>query len=206
MTQQVSHRSIKCQSRLWSQRGTKINGSHAAGELGRNPVSKHQIQPEYGDEQADAGRNCRTRLARPNSQARTETGEISIFPVQLTTSRTGNLTRLIHTLAICVTIHHSDNPLLRPTGIKIATKSYATLQAMAPTNIKTVPETPLLHIESSLDRLGLLSPTHDQRSQQQSGQITFCNQFLSTSPCFSRPHIVQKQRKLNYRGPWWWRP
>ena len=24
-------------------------------ELGRNPVSKHQIQPEYGDEQADAG-------------------------------------------------------------------------------------------------------------------------------------------------------
>ncbi|CAN0409356.1 unnamed protein product, partial [Ascophyllum nodosum] len=29
---------------------------------------KHQIQPEYGDEQADAGRDCRTRLARPNSQ------------------------------------------------------------------------------------------------------------------------------------------
>ena len=30
----------------------------AAAELGRNPVSKHQIQPEYGDEQADAGRDC----------------------------------------------------------------------------------------------------------------------------------------------------
>ena len=28
-----------------------------------------------------------------------------IFPVQLTTSRIGNLTRLIHTLTICVTIH-----------------------------------------------------------------------------------------------------
>ena len=27
----------------------------AAAELGRNPVSTHQIQPEYGDEQADAG-------------------------------------------------------------------------------------------------------------------------------------------------------
>ena len=27
----------------------------AAAELGRNPVSKHQIQPEYGDEKADAG-------------------------------------------------------------------------------------------------------------------------------------------------------
>ena len=25
----------------------------AAAELGRNPVSKHQIQPEYGDEQRD---------------------------------------------------------------------------------------------------------------------------------------------------------
>ena len=31
----------------------------AAAELGRNPViSKHQIQPEYGDEQAGAGRDC----------------------------------------------------------------------------------------------------------------------------------------------------
>ena len=29
----------------------------AAAELGRNPVSKHQIQPECGDEQADAGRD-----------------------------------------------------------------------------------------------------------------------------------------------------
>ena len=29
----------------------------AAAELGRNPVSKHQIQPEYGDGQADAGQD-----------------------------------------------------------------------------------------------------------------------------------------------------
>ena len=27
----------------------------ATAEIGRNPVSKHQIQPRYGDEQADAG-------------------------------------------------------------------------------------------------------------------------------------------------------
>ena len=92
VTQQVSHRPIKCQSRLWSQRGTKVNGSH-----------------------------------------------------------------------------HGDNPLLRPTGIQITTKSYAALQAMAPTNIKTVHQTSLLHIESNLDRLGMLSPTHDQRSQQKTG-------------------------------------
>ena len=37
--------------------------------------------------------------------------------------------------------HHGDNPLLTPTGIQIATKSYATLQAMAPTNGKTVHQT-----------------------------------------------------------------
>ena len=48
-----------------------------AAEIGRNPVSKHQIQPEYGDEQPDAGRDCRTRLARANSQARTRTGKYS---------------------------------------------------------------------------------------------------------------------------------
>ena len=95
VTQQVSQRPIKCQSRLRSQRGTKINGSH-----------------------------------------------------------------------------HVDNPVLRPTRIQIATKIYATLQAMAPTNVKTVHQTPLLHIESNLDRLGLFSLTHDQRSQQQSEQIT----------------------------------
>ena len=58
MTQQVNRRPTKCQSRLWSQRGTKVNGSH-----------------------------------------------------------------------------HGDNPLLRPTGIQIATKSYETLQAMAPTRM-----------------------------------------------------------------------
>ena len=100
VTQQVSHRPIKCQSRLWSQIGTKVNGSH-----------------------------------------------------------------------------HGDNPLLRPTGIQIATKSYAALEAMAPTNTKTVYQTSLLHnIESNLDRLGMLSPTHDQRSQQKTGKIT-PNQF-----------------------------
>ena len=34
-----------------------ISYMDAAAELGRHPVSKHQIQPEYGDEQADEGRD-----------------------------------------------------------------------------------------------------------------------------------------------------
>ena len=51
----------------------------AVAELGRNPVilSKRQIQPEYGDDQADAGRDCGTHPARPNSQARMGAGEYS---------------------------------------------------------------------------------------------------------------------------------
>ena len=52
----------------------------AVAELGRNPVIKHHIHPEYGDEQADAGRDSQTRLARPDSQARTRTGENIYFP------------------------------------------------------------------------------------------------------------------------------
>ena len=118
VTQQVSHIPIKCQSRLWSQRGTKVNGSH-----------------------------------------------------------------------------RGDNLLLRPTGIQIATKSYATLQAMAPTNIKTVHQISLLHIEGSLDRLGLLLPTYDQRSQQQNGQLTLQPVLISKSKFLKATHRT-KIRKI----------
>ena len=79
----------------------------AVAEIGRNPVSRHQIQPEYrmDNEQAGAGRDCRTRLARPNCQAQTGRQEILFFPVQLTTSRISNLTRLIHILLYAMIIH-----------------------------------------------------------------------------------------------------
>ena len=75
----------------------------ATVELGRNPVSKHQIQPEYGDEQADAGRLNPSRETKFSGTH--EDRGISIFPVQLTTSRIGNLTRLIHTLLYVMIIH-----------------------------------------------------------------------------------------------------
>ena len=115
VTQQVSHRPIKCQSRLWSQRGTKVNGAH-----------------------------------------------------------------------------HGDNPLLRPTGIQIATKSCAALQAMAPTNIKTVHQTSLLHIKSNLDRLGMLSPPHDQqRSQQKTGNITLQSVLINKSKFLKATHCAE---------------
>ena len=56
----------------------------AAAELGRNPVSRYHIQVKYGDEQANAGRDCRTRLARPNSQAQMGTGK---YPLPQPTSK-----------------------------------------------------------------------------------------------------------------------
>ena len=53
----------------------------AAAVIERNPVSEHQIQPEYGNEQADAGPDCGTRPARLNYQAWTGTGnnQLSLF-------------------------------------------------------------------------------------------------------------------------------
>ena len=48
------------------------------------------------------------RLARPKFSGTNAEREIFIFPVQLTACRTGNLTRLIHTLAICGTIQQQS--------------------------------------------------------------------------------------------------
>ena len=52
----------------------------------------------YGDEQADAGRDCRTRLVGLSSQGRTETGKYSFSQFQLTSSKIGNHNRSIFLL------------------------------------------------------------------------------------------------------------
>ena len=73
----------------------------AAAEIVRNSMSKHQIQSECGEWAGWRG------TGRPNSLRETKFSgangdrEIFIFPVQLTTSMIGNLTRLILILAIC---------------------------------------------------------------------------------------------------------
>ena len=92
----------------------------AAAEIGRNPLSRHQIQPaEYGDEQADVGQDGRTCLARQNSQAQTGTGSILFLPVQLTTSRIGKLARLINTLLYVMTIYIFADNLLSMEELKV---------------------------------------------------------------------------------------
>ena len=50
VTQQVSHRPTKCQSRLWSLRGTKVNGSH------------HGVTTRYSDQQGSKSRQKVLRL------------------------------------------------------------------------------------------------------------------------------------------------
>ena len=66
----------------------------AVAETGRNPVSKHQIQPEYGLTVGGRSNLSReTKLSGAN-----EDREKFIFPVLLTTSGIGDLTRSIHSL------------------------------------------------------------------------------------------------------------
>ena len=52
-----------------------------------------------------------------------------------------------------------------------------------------------IHIESNLDRLGLLSPTHGQRSQQQSGQITL-QSVLNDKPKFLKATYCTRRRTI----------
>ena len=60
-------------NKLYCMGGNSVSKRHSALSVG----NELQIQPESGDEQADAGRDCRNRLARPNSQVRTRTGKSS---------------------------------------------------------------------------------------------------------------------------------
>ena len=78
----------------------------AAAEIGSNPRVGTRFSLRMENEQADAGQG------RPNPSRKAKLSgangdrELFIFPVNLTTSRIGNLTRLIHTL-LCVRAIHT---------------------------------------------------------------------------------------------------
>ena len=55
------------------------NEQHSLRKSGRDPVSKHKVQPECANEEADAGRDIRICLAGPKFQARTGTEIYSFF-------------------------------------------------------------------------------------------------------------------------------
>ena len=79
----------------------------AVSESGKNPVGKHHVY-SLSVENGWAGAE-RDGTAEPVSQGqllkRERDREIFIFPVQLTTDRIGNHTRLIHTLLKVMAIH-----------------------------------------------------------------------------------------------------
>ena len=102
-----------------------------------------------------------------------------------------------------VTTCYSD-----PTGIQIATKSYATLQAWhRPMVTKRFIKNLLYSISraASIDSDCCRLPTTSVLSNKSDKYVptSFDQQLI---PSFSRPHIVQKQGKLKYQGPWWGRP
>ena len=68
-------------------------------KAGGIPYVSTRFSLSMENDQDDAGRDGRTRLARPNSQARLGIGEYSFDLFQLTTSKTGDLTRLTHNSA-----------------------------------------------------------------------------------------------------------
>ena len=70
----------------------------ATPEIGRNPVSTHQIQPEYEECKEQLGTE-RLNPSRGTKFSGVNGGrEILIFPVELTTSTISNLTRLMDSL------------------------------------------------------------------------------------------------------------
>ena len=65
------------------------------------------------------------------------------------------------------------------------------LKKMAPTdNVNTFHQTSLLNIESNLDRVGLLSPTHGQRSLARRR-----SSFPPSSPNLVRTRLIERRRK-----------
>ena len=71
------------------------------------------------------------------------------------------------------------------------------LQAMAPSNVETVHQTSMFHIESNPDRLGLLSPTHGKRSYQQSGQITLHSVLINKPKILKATYHTEIRKNEN---------
>ena len=70
----------------------------AVAEIWRNPVRKTKFSLSVENKQTDAGRDGRTRLAKPNSQARAGTGEKKSHFSDDHEQDCQPYTRLIHTL------------------------------------------------------------------------------------------------------------
>ena len=197
LTQQVSHTPLKCQSRSGPQRGTKVNGSHR----GDNPLLKPtRIHIAEQSLPCPTTREHRELIGVKTMSLCTN----GSFYCQECCQCFKNLNdKLKRRLSDPLHIHQTkssqviQNVFLAVRGLR-EDKSMHTLQWHRP--VKMVHQTSSLHIESNSDRVGLLTPTHGQCSQQQSGQITL-QSVLINMPNFSRPYVMQKSGKFKYGGP-----
>ena len=89
----------------------------------------------------EMGRLTATGLPKPSREAKflgaNADREKLIFPLQLTTCRMGNFTRLIHTLAICVTIHNvPEKPTVIPVNYIYRHRCFSTFSVLLVANPK----------------------------------------------------------------------
>ena len=82
VTQQVSPRPIKCQSRLWSQRGTKVNGSHHGDNPLLRPTGPNRDKKLCGSTSngTDQYQNGSSNLLTPYREQSRSTRNVVAYP------------------------------------------------------------------------------------------------------------------------------
>ena len=137
------------------------------------------------------GRLTRNRTAKPiwrHQIIRRERVQGNIrFPVQLTTSRIGELTRLMHTLlfkmALLRTIHTCMNRYVM---------RHSPVQGKTPTNVKSVYQISLFYTERNPDQLGRAAVAYKLSAHyQQSERVSFFND-QQHNPRFSKMSLCSK--------------
>ena len=163
MTQQIRRRLIKRQSRSWSQRGTKISGPHH----GDSPLLKPTgIQIAKKPMPGTSNREHRQLIHVKTMSMGTNCSFYYLECCQYFRTR---ITSCRKDCMICCSANkviESDKTNVLALGGLHEDKLCYILEAMVPTNVKTVLQTSLFHRESNLDRHGWLSPTRSRRSQQ----------------------------------------
>ena len=121
----------------------------------------------YSKQQVSKSRQSPCQIQSPESNEKPIRAMTIYFRIGLTKYRKENLMCCSFTKVIK---QNDSNVSLAIWGL-YEDKSCDASQGVTSTNAKVVHETSLLHIESNPNRLGALSLTHGQRSQQHSAQI-----------------------------------
>ena len=156
---------MKCQSRSWSQRGTKVNESHHHGDDPLLIIS--------------TGIQIATKPL-PGPTTREHRKLIGVKTMSLGTNYSFfsyleccQYFRICIIIIIITTTSYTEDCLMCCPSTKVIKSDSKTFSTVAIGGLHfTSGGTDLFHLESILDRLRLLSPNHGQHSQQQNGKIT----------------------------------